>query len=171
MAGGVIALLLGLYGVVGPNVSVVLAAAGLLMFLSGFVVLIYGLKGTLRSLPHPYMLGVFALAAALHAYEQVGPTSSDFSAGWLLWALTPYLVCMAASCFPATHVPAVVGALVALAFDSLAHYEVFVNPKSSTAGLALLFVPLWNSIVFAPIGMLISWLIIRRRTTTETNAP
>ena len=61
-------------------------------------------------------------------------------------------------------IPAALGVSVAFALDLLAHYDVFVNPTSSTAALALLVVPLWSALLFAPVVMLIAWLAVRRRS-------
>jgi membrane protein implicated in regulation of membrane protease activity len=68
-------------------------------------------------------------------------------------------------------IPALAGAVVALLFDLLAHYEVFVHPTSSTAALALLFAPLWNTLVFSPIAILLTWQILRRRAQRHEAAP
>ena len=59
---------------------------------------------------------------------------------------------------------------VAFALDLLAHYDVFVNPTSSTAALALLVVPLWSALLFAPTVMLIAWLAVRRRSRMGNGA-
>jgi hypothetical protein len=171
--GGWVVFLVGDYGVAGPDVSSLLAAAGFLTFLAGLIIVLSGLNGATRSPPNPYVLGVAALASALNVYEQIRHSSdNEFSAGWLLWGLTPYLVCIAASCLPAIRVPAVAGVLVALALDSYAYYDVFLSgPTGAQSPLGLLFTPLLNTIVFAPLAMLVAWLIIRRCNTSGTNAP
>ncbi|MDD7986752.1 hypothetical protein PQO01_17520 [Lentisphaera marina] len=68
----------------------------------------------------------------------------------------------------------VIGALAPLLpiiTDSIAYYSVFISPTSSTAPLALIFIPLWNLIVFMPVGI-ITGLIIqnskRKKTLTKS---
>jgi hypothetical protein len=68
-------------------------------------------------------------------------------------------------------IPALAGALIALLFDLLAHYQVFVHPTSSTAALALVFTPLWNTLIFSPIAMVLAWLVLRRRGQIRITAP
>jgi hypothetical protein len=109
-----------------------------------------------------YASAIVAVAAALHAYEQLSK-SSDPSAGWFLWAMVPYAVCAFVILISRSGIPGAIGVSIALAFDLIAHYDVFVNPKGSTAALALIFVPLWSALVFAPVAMLLAWLTIRRR--------
>ena len=170
---GVTTFVVGIFGVFAPPVSVPTSLAGAIAALVGLVLLIYGSRHTVRTLPNPYVLAVLLVAAALHTYEQMpkGTTSGDFRYGWVLWALIPYLVCTAISCFRPVRWPALAGALTALGFDALVHYDVFINPQSSTAGLALLFIPLWNTIAFAPLAIFVAWLLMRRYANREQHAP
>jgi len=171
IASGVVLFLFGLYGLFG-EFSLFLSAAGALALFVGLGILLFTLRTTKLSRPQSYAIVVTAIAIVLHSYEQwwEGGSSSDgISLAWLLWSLTPYALCLFVSAFPATRMPAVAGAVVALAFDSIAHYDVFVNPKGSTAALALVFVPLWNTIVFSPLAILIAWLVLRWRTRMGHN--
>ena len=93
------------------------------------------------------------------------------SLGFFLWPLTPYALCLVVAGVSISSIPAVAGALTALLFDLDAHNHVFVHPTSSTAGLALLFVPLWNLLVFSPLAMLGTWLLLRLRAKANPNAP
>jgi chromate transport protein ChrA len=68
-------------------------------------------------------------------------------------------------------VAAIAGAIVALLFDLVTHYDAFVNPKGSTAALALIFVPLWNTLVFSPVAIFVAWLFLRRRGRQVHHAP
>ncbi|EDM27386.1 hypothetical protein LNTAR_21770 [Lentisphaera araneosa HTCC2155] len=43
--------------------------------------------------------------------------------------------------------------------DSVAYYSVFIAPSSSTAPLALIFIPLWNLIIFMPLGIITGLII------------
>jgi hypothetical protein len=116
-----------------------------------------------------YAYVVVALAVALHAYEQLAK-SSDPSFGWFLWAMIPYAVCMLVVLVSKSAIPGALGVSIALVFDLIAHYEVFVSPMGSTAALALVFVPLWSALIFAPAAMLIAWLAIRRRARRDDHA-
>jgi hypothetical protein len=60
-------------------------------------------------------------------------------------------------------VPALAGVLVAFALDLYAHYTVFINPSSSTDALAMVAIPLYNTVLFCPLAMLIAWLVVRKR--------
>jgi hypothetical protein len=114
------------------------------------------------ALPKHFALAVLALGFALHAYEQLA-LSTAFSPGWLLWSLLPYGVCLVVLLRSASGVPALSGVLVAFVFDLIAHDEVFVHPTSSTAALALIFVPLSSALIVCPGAMLIAYLLVRWR--------
>ena len=114
---------------------------------------------------HSFVYTVVGVAIALHAYEQF-VKSADPSFGWLMWSLVPYALCLFVLSKSASTIPAALGVSVALAFDSLAHYAVFISPKSSTAALALLFGPLWNMLLVSPLTMLVAWLAVRRRRSS-----
>ncbi len=116
-----------------------------------------------------YALSVMALALALHAYEQLVKSSTP-SLGFFLWAMLPYGVCFVVLVRSRSGVPAALGVSVALVLDLIAHYDVFVNPTGSTAALALLVVPLWSALLFAPVVMLIAWLVVRRRSQMRNGA-
>jgi hypothetical protein len=90
--------------------------------------------------------------------------------GWWLWASTPYLFCLVISCFSVTRGAAIAGALVALLFDGYTHYSVAMS-KSSTAAIAYIYSPLWNTLVFAPAAILVAWLVLRRTRSHVHDAP
>jgi hypothetical protein len=115
-------------------------------------------------------LVIVALAIALHAYQQLA-LASTFSLGWFAWALTPYAVCALLLWRLESGVPSICGALAALLLDLDTHYDVFIHPGSSTAALALIFVPLWSTILICPVVILIAWLIVNRRRTAAHRAP
>jgi hypothetical protein len=123
-----------------------------------------------RAPPKQLALAVAALGLALHGYEQLA-LSTAFSLGWLLWALLPYAVCLLVLFRSVSGVPALCGVLVAFAFDLIGHYNVFIHPTSSTAALALIFVPLWGALIFCPAAMLVAWLSVRRRRARVHHAP
>jgi hypothetical protein len=116
-----------------------------------------------------YAVVVIALAVALHAYEQLARSSAP-SVGFFLWAMVPYALCFLVLVRSRSGIPAALGVSVACALDLLAHYDVFVNPTGSTAALALLAVPLWSALLFAPVAMIVAWLAVRRRSRAGNGA-
>ena len=160
----------GLFGLLG-QLSPFVAGIGVFALGVGLVLTTFSLKSETLRTPNLVVIAVAGLAFALHLYENLYLRSGEFSAGFLLWPLTPFALCLVTSCFRGTHLAAIAGAVVALGFDLFAHYSVFIHPTSSTAGLALLFAPLWNTLVFSPIAILIAWLVLRRRAATTQTAP
>jgi hypothetical protein len=160
----------GLFGLAG-ELSIHLAGGGLLLLVAGLLVLLFALRKTRVARPSISVVAVAALGAALHAYESFWLASGGPAVGFFLWAVVPYAMCLVVAMASKSAIPALAGAVVALAFDLLAHYEVFVHPTSSTAALALLFAPLWNTLVFSPIAILLTWLILRRRAQLHEAAP
>jgi hypothetical protein len=170
IATGVTGFFAGLFGLVGEH-SIYLAALGSALLVSGLVVLVFALRKTTMLRPHASVIAVAVLGTALHAYESFGLADDGPSPGFFLWGIFPYLLCLVVAMSSKSAVPAFAGAVVALLFDLLAHYQVFVHPTSSTAGLALLFTPLWNTLVFSPLAILVIWLIRRRRAQLNATAP
>jgi hypothetical protein len=169
IAAGVVALVAGIYGWFG-DVSIALAGLGLLVCVVGLGALLSAQSSTNLTAPHPYVYVPLALAVLLHGYENLA-RSSDVSYGWFVWALLPYGLVLALSCFRGTREASIAGGVVALLLDGLVHYDVFVNPQGSTAALALIWIPIWSTLIFVPIATLVARLVIRRRTGTPINAP
>jgi len=167
---GVTSFFIGLFGI-PRELSIPIAAAGILLLVIGVAILLFTLRGVRAKAPHVSLIALIALAIGLHAYENFVKSSGAFSLGFFLWSLTPYALCLVVAWFSVSSIPAVAGAVVALLFDLDAHNHVFVNPTSSTAGLALIFVPLWNTLVFAPLAMLAAMLLLRLRPRTDEIAP
>ena len=115
-------------------------------------------------------LGVTALSGVLHAYENFAKAAEP-SLAWFLWAMLPYGVCLVVWVRSSVGAPSLAGVIAALAFDLVAHYDVFVHPTRSTAALAMIFVPLWSTLLFCPVAMLAVWLAVRRRDLHEPHAP
>lgn len=159
IACGVSVFLGALYGIFG-SASPILGMVGLGILVLGLVELLVSLRGSSSFRPNLATVVLVVFGIALHVYEQT-LGSAPFSLGWLLWALVPYALCLFASSVPATRIPSIVGTTVVLLFDLLVYYDVFVNPTSSTAGLAFIFAPIWSSLVFAPVATLAAWLIGR----------
>jgi hypothetical protein len=75
--------------------------------------------------------------------------------------MVPYCLSLFLSSFRTLRTPAIAGATLALVFDLAGHYSVFVNPQGSTAALALLFIPLWSTIIVVPAATFIAWFVAR----------
>jgi hypothetical protein len=171
IAFGVIAFVVGVYGVSVAEFSVVLAGLGLVVLFCGIGFLLATTRPWHFSLPHPFVAGIAVVAFGLHAYENIFRTSGEPSLGFLLWSMVPYGLCLTLSAFLATRAAVIAGASLALAFDLLGHYSVFVNPHGSTAGLALVFIPLWSTIIVVPLATFIAWAVLQRFGSTHGNAP
>lgn len=114
-------------------------------------------------------LALVLFGFVLHTYTNV-VEASGFSFGFWLWALSPYVA--GGALFWLFRQPqATVGALILPAFmDAGTFYSVFVAPEHSTAALGLLFVPLWNLVVFVPLGGGVGWWVGKRlRETALSN--
>jgi hypothetical protein len=83
-----------------------------------------------------------------------------FLGGLLLWSCMPYLICASLAMVKKEPVFALGGALGTFTFDLYMYYSVFIHPVSSTAALGLLFAPLWNLLLFGPLGAAILWLAV-----------
>lgn len=171
IAAGIVAFVTGIYGVIGPDFSVLLAGLGLLALLCGTGLLLATMRPWRLSAPHPCVVALTLIATVLHLYEHVYKSSSDPSFGFLLWSMVPYGLCLALSAFRSTKAPVVAGAALTLAFDLWGHYAVFVNPQGSTAALALLFIPLWSTIIVVPLATFIAWSIAQKRRSPQGDAP
>ncbi len=138
------------------EIGAVLACGGLVTFL-------LTLRGERVSWPHPLVVIVAFLAAALHAYEQLFVMPGRLSAGWLLWGLTPYVLSLAVSAFTGTRTAAIAGAVVALLFDLVLHHDVSTGPKNFAAVLVVMVRPLVSTLIIVPAVIFIAWLLLRRR--------
>jgi hypothetical protein len=85
---------------------------------------------------------------------------SGFSIGLLIWSLFPYLAIVIAS--RKASYGALCAVIVVFLFDLFMHLKVFVWPSSSTASLGLLFMPLWNMVLFIPLSFLAGYFIEKR---------
>jgi hypothetical protein len=108
---------------------------------------------------------LIAFGFVLHTYEHTIEAERFLVAFWL-WSLSPYIV---ATIILARfrHAHAAIGALaIPILLDLMTFFSVFVSPQSSTAGLAMLFTPLWNLLVFVPLGAAVGrW--VRNRSNAD----
>lgn len=77
----------------------------------------------------------------------------------LIWSVVPYVLIFI---FRKPLYGSLCAAIIVFAFDLWVHLEVFVFPKSSTAAIDLLIVPLWNLILIIPLSYFIGSLIGKR---------
>lgn len=166
---GVLLFVAGIYGWVG-EVSLFLAGAGLVVSFMGVVGLLSTQSRAKLRRPHAAVCALLIVAAAFHVFQNLRMMSADFAVGWFLWALVPYGLVLALSFFEGTRRAVISGAVLALAFDAWNLYEV-TRSTSSTAVLAFIWVPLWNTMIVVPIATFLAWLVMRRRETVSTSAP
>jgi hypothetical protein len=160
-----------LYGLLG-NASEMLSQVAIVLVLMGAGVLLVSQKPLAIKWPHPGVSAVVAIAVVLHGIEcfaAKGPTSAG--AAFFIWGLTPYALCALVSSISTLRAAPFAGGALALAVDLLVHVEVFIAPHSSTSALLLIYVPLWNILVFVPVGTIVAWLILRRRSRSASPQP
>ena len=102
------------------------------------------------------------LGIGLHLYEHAALSDNGFSPAFFLWAAMPYGLCLTALALRRQPLSIGFAATVALAADVVAHYSVFFHPTSSTAPLILLFMPLYNTLLWMPAALLLAHLVRRR---------
>jgi hypothetical protein len=163
----VVLFLLLVSGIFG-GISIFAAPMALLICIVGIGILLSTQSLSALAVPHPWVLAVVALAIALHWYIGSQAEAAEFSFWFLAWALSPYVVTLAVSCFKVTRAAAVAGAVAALCVDALTFHSVFIRPTSSTASIALLFSPLWNLLIFVPGA---TWLAWKLRSRGRAHAP
>jgi hypothetical protein len=122
--------------------------------------------------PKKYIYIVIALGLLLHAYTATVKSEGGltaFSFKLMIWSWVPYLICLALNFLvkPLTVFPA---AILTFLLDIFNYYTVFINPKSSTAAIGLLWVPLWNIILFIPAGLLVEKIIVTVLARKQNNS-
>jgi hypothetical protein len=78
--------------------------------------------------------------------------------GFVLWAAVPYALILALTRVLANGWALVTGAAAVLVGEAYIRAEVFLFPRGSTAALALIFSPLYLSVVALPAGLALGWL-------------
>ncbi len=119
-----------------------------------------------RSMKRSHLLatGLVLLGIALHAHIGL-VKSTSISLPLLLWSISPYVIGGLLVAAGPSHVFVGALALVCMA-DLLLFRSIFTYPTSSTAPIALIFMPMWNIVVIGPIGALLGWLfawLVRRK--------
>ncbi|HSD37191.1 MAG TPA: hypothetical protein VLC92_06760 [Rhodocyclaceae bacterium] len=114
------------------------------------------------------MLAVCVAGVALHAYTvlfAVDKGPNRFTLILFACASLPYLLCAFLGLRFKRYQPAFGAALAALVADGWMFHSVFIAPGSSTAALGLLFMPILNLFVIAPLGALAMVAIAKARRT------
>lgn len=106
-----------------------------------------------------------AAGGLLHLYTALFKADGGGMLGFvgllLAWSYLPYALCVAMAVRKHWFAAAFGGALTSLAFDAGMHHAVFIAPKSSTAALGLLFMPMWNLLLMMPAGAIVATLVAR----------
>jgi hypothetical protein len=119
--------------------------------------------------------GLIVVGIGLHGYIDLflseRPVSVFGFLGVIGWPSLPYIMCAAVLRIWGNVGAAIGGSATALVLDALTVYSVFIHPTSSTAPLAMLFVPLWSLLVFTPLGLSVGWLMDRRIRSRDSRPP
>ena len=86
-----------------------------------------------------------------------------FALPLLAFSCLPYLAMFVLATALKRPIPGAAGAAAALIADAATFWSVFIQPKSSTAALGLLFTPVWNLLVIAPAAAAVAYLLTRRQ--------
>lgn len=110
------------------------------------------------------LAGFVLLTAAigLHWFEYVLKGEGGSSIWFLLWPLTPYLLCMVEFALSASGLPALAAAVVAFALDAVALAAVIVNPTAFAWSVSLMLTPLFNTVLIVPASIVIGRFVLRR---------
>ena len=109
-------------------------------------------------------LTIIVAGMLLHTYTGFFKTDGEISfftlkvigLSWL-----PYLVCLVFAIAIRNPLIPLCGTILPFILDLMMYDSVFIHPTSSTAAIGLLFMPLWNLVLFMPIGLLAGFLITR----------
>ena len=112
-----------------------------------------------------YLAAVCLVALGLHVHsaltlgESDGGTPSAFALGVLAWSLLPYVVCLVTARVTMHIGPALAAAIVILSIDTATYFSALSSSDGQT-GLAFVFMPLWNLIIFVPATILIGEITV-----------
>lgn len=159
---GVMVFVFGVYGIT-RQYSVFVIGFGIILAIVGASTLLWVSRPWHLSVPHFLVVAITVGGIVLCSFEHFYKSDGYPPFGYLLWAIMPYIFCLILSSFSSIQAAVIAGAAFAFAFDLWGYYVVFINPQSSTAGLVLLFIPLWNTIILIPLATFITWSIGRIR--------
>jgi hypothetical protein len=107
---------------------------------------------------------VCILGVLLHVYQFSLASGADayFLRGvLLLLSCVPYAIAWVLAASASWRWSGLGVAVLCLLADGMMHYAVFIAPQTSTAGLGLVALPLWNLLATAPLGAALGWLANR----------
>lgn len=88
---------------------------------------------------------------------------------FLFLSLLPYIICLTVFFTKQKSFMPFLGSAIPLFIDIITYYSVFINPKSSTDSLAFLWMPIWNTVFFVPLGFLFGYIIDRQLVAKQGN--
>ena len=115
-------------------------------------------------------IGVVAFGFFIHVYTYSFKAQGEFdftTFGFLLMASMPYIICLILILAKNNSVMPLAGSILPLLIDTFTYYSVFIKPSSSTASIALLWMPIWNMLLVLPLGLLIGYGIEKDMKKTE----
>ena len=117
----------------------------------------------MRQIVYVLCLGGLILHLKTAFLESAGPIDS-FIIKILSMSLAPYVIIIV---FKKFIYGACCAAIVVFLLDLFMHLEAFVFPSSSTASLGLLFMPVWNIVLFLPLSFLAGFIIKKIKAKKE----
>lgn len=156
---GAVSFFLGLSGILG-SISALITGAGLVFGILGAWWFTSLWSRRYSEIPVSALI-IAAIAGGLHFYETI--FSSAGVGSFLIFGLLiiPYAFGLVLCSLSPTRHAANIGLILALFFDAYIHYTTFFVPKSSTAGLSLLFSPLINTFAVIPLGTVLGAIVFR----------
>lgn len=106
--------------------------------------------------------GIAILGPLFHAYIALFKLDggvSNFTLQLLAWSSLPYVVALLLVWRIRRPMIPLMGVIPPLVMDVANYYSVFIRPTSSTAAIGLLWIPLWNLVLFMPAGLFLGWAI------------
>lgn len=106
------------------------------------------------------LVTLLTLGIGLHVYITFFKSAGglDSFGVWLLaWSILPYLVAAGLALISKKLLIGIIAMTLVLLVDAWSYCAVFIQPKNSTAALALLWMPLWNLVLVVPIGAGAGW--------------
>lgn len=107
------------------------------------------------------IIGSALLLHATTAFIKSEGGVTPFSIGLMIWSWLPYLLSIWFFSLIRRSLVPLSGVVPPLIMDAWTFYVVFISPQNSTAALALIWVPLWNLVIFLPAGLLTGWILSR----------
>jgi hypothetical protein len=118
-------------------------------------------------------LTAVTIGISLHVFVAVADFAGQVPAlsfALLAWASLPYLIGILLMFGVRRPIISLCAVLAPLIVDVMDIGSTYIAPHSSTAGLNLLWIPLWNMIVVQPTACFIAWILVRTKIRPRENA-